>query len=83
MRYVAASDPKISGHHQKKTQSRIIARDKFPPALAKLCPKYRSGKYNPDEDETLKNNLTRLFYQDLQLSGPEEALDLITSLCKV
>ena len=82
MRYVAASDPKVSGHHQKQTQVQRMA--KLPPALDELCPKkYRSGKYNPDEIDILKNNLTRLFYQDLKLSGPEEALNLITSLCSV
>ena len=81
MRYIATSDPKISGHHEKKTQARIMA--ELPPALRKLCPKYRSGRYNPEEKETLKNNLTRLFYQDLELSGPEEALNLINSLCMV
>ena len=81
MRNIATSDPKISGHHEKRTQARIMA--KLPPALARLCPKYRSGRFNPEEKETLKCNLTRLFYQDLELSGPEEALNLITSLCTV
>ena len=44
------------------------------------CPNFKSGRFNPEEDRQLTENLQTFFYTDLKLSGPQECCDLLREM---